>query len=84
MTAEKHDPTDAEETGLPCHHGKAGVGSTSTARWLRREFVILLTGRRFDPYSGYAAVEAAVFPALSNEETLAAFASEFSTAFGQS
>ena len=44
------------------------------------DFVILLSGRRYDPHSGYAGAEAAVFPALSNTETLAAFAGEFSTA----
>ena len=42
------------------------------------EFVVVLTGRRFDPTFGYAGAEAALFPALSEPEAVAAFVGQFS------
>jgi nickel-dependent lactate racemase len=79
VTAETHDPADPKRL--------AYLATTSGGRrvYLNRslveaDFAILLTGRRYDPYSGYAGAEAAVFPALSNAETLAELAGEFTTA----
>ena len=43
------------------------------------DFVVVLTGRGYDPLTGYAGAEAAIFPALADEETRAAFAGEFTT-----
>jgi nickel-dependent lactate racemase len=79
VTAETHDPTDAKKLAYLATT-KAGRRLYLNRSLVEAEFVILLTGRRYDPYSGYAGAENAVFPALSNEETRTAFASEFSTA----
>jgi hypothetical protein len=40
---------------------------------------VILSGRRYDPYSGYAGAYAALFPELSNEETRTALAGKFRT-----
>ncbi|WP_171473347.1 lactate racemase domain-containing protein [Frigoriglobus tundricola] len=76
VTAETHDPADPKKL--------AYLATTKGGRrlYLNRSLVdadvaVLLTGRRFDPHSGYAGAEAAVFPALSNEEARAALAGEF-------
>ena len=76
VTAETHDPADVKKL--------AYLATTQTERrvYLNRslvdaDFAVLLTGRRFDPQSGYAGAEAAVFPLLSNTEAQAALAGEF-------
>ena len=76
VTAETHDPADPKKL--------AYLATTQTERrlYLNRslvdaDFAILLTGRRFDPQSGYAGAESAIFPALSNDESRAALAGEF-------
>jgi nickel-dependent lactate racemase len=79
VTTETHDPTDAKKLAYLATT-KAGRRLYLNRSLVEAEFVILLTGRRYDPYSGYAGAENAVFPVLSNEETRAAFAGEFSTA----
>jgi nickel-dependent lactate racemase len=79
VTAETHDPTDAKKLAYLATT-KGGRRLYLNRSLVEAEFVVLLTGRRYDPYSGYAGAENAIFPALSNEETLAAFACEFSTA----
>lgn len=78
VTAETHDPADAKRLAYLATT-KAGRRLYLNRSLVEADFVILLTGRRFDPYSGYAGAENAVFPALSNEETLAGFLGEFST-----
>jgi|SRR5579883_772730 len=79
VTAETHDPTDAKKLAYLATT-KGGRRIYLNRSLVEADFVILLTGRRFDPYSGYAGAENAIFPALSNEETRTAFAGEFSTA----
>ena len=79
MTAETHDPADAKKLAYLATT-KGGRRVYLNRSLVEADFVILLTGRRFDPYSGYAGAENALFPALSNEETRAAFAGEFTTA----
>lgn len=78
VRTEVHDP--AETTKL------AYLASTKAGRrlYLNRtlvdaDFVVVVTGRGYDPLTGYAGAEVALFPALSNEETRAAFAGQFST-----
>ncbi len=78
VKAETHDPTDPKKL--------AYLATTKSGRrlYLNRtlvegDFIILLTGRRYDPHAGYAGAEAAVFPALASEETRAAFEGEFTT-----
>jgi nickel-dependent lactate racemase len=76
VTTETHDPADAKKL--------AYLATTTGGRrvYLNRslvaaDFMILLTGRRYDPHSGYAGAGAAVFPTLSNVETQTALAGEF-------
>ncbi|MBN9118291.1 MAG: DUF2088 domain-containing protein [Planctomycetes bacterium] len=79
VTAETHDPADAKKLAYLATT-KGGRRLYLNRSLVEADFVVLLTGRRFDPFSGYAGAEAAVFPALSNEETRTALAGEFSTA----
>jgi nickel-dependent lactate racemase len=75
--AEVHDPADPRKLAYLAST-KAGRRVYLSRTLVEAEFVILLTGRGYDPVSGYAGAESAVFPAMSNEETRAAFAGEFS------
>jgi nickel-dependent lactate racemase len=75
--AEVHDPADPRKLAYLAST-KAGRRVYLNRTLVEAEFVILLTGRGYDPVSGYAGAESAVFPALSNEETRAGFAGEFS------
>jgi nickel-dependent lactate racemase len=66
VTAETHDPADEKR--------RAYLATTRGGRrvYLNRTLVeadapILLTGRGYDPLTGYAGAEAAVFPGLSGE-----------------
>jgi nickel-dependent lactate racemase len=43
------------------------------------DFVVVLTGRRYDPTTGYAGAEVALFPALGDAETLAGYVGQFRT-----
>lgn len=79
VTAETHDPADPKKLAYLATT-KGGRRLYLNRSLVEADFMIWLTGRRFDPYSGYAGAEAAIFPALSNEETRAALAGEFSTA----
>ncbi len=78
VTAETHDPADAKKLAYLATT-KGGRRLYLNRSLVDADFMILLTGRRYDPHAGYAGAEAAVFPALSNEETRAAFVGEFST-----
>jgi nickel-dependent lactate racemase len=78
VQTEIHDPTERQKL--------AYLASTKSGRriYLNRtlvdaDFVILLTGRRYDPLTGYAGAEAALFPALSDEESRKSLAGEFTT-----
>jgi nickel-dependent lactate racemase len=78
VRTEIHDPTDRRKL--------AYLATTSGGRrvYLNRtlvdaDFVVVLSGRDFDPHTGYAGAEASIFPALSDEETRESFAGEFST-----
>jgi nickel-dependent lactate racemase len=82
VTAETHDPADAKKLAYLATT-KGGRRLYLNRSLVEADFFIWLTGRRYDPFSGYAGAEAAVFPALSNEETRAAFAGEFSTSAPQ-
>jgi nickel-dependent lactate racemase len=77
VTAETHAPADRKKL--------AYLASTKTGRrvYLNRtlveaDFVILLTGRGYDPLSGYAGAEGAVFPGLGDAEARAGFEGKFS------
>jgi nickel-dependent lactate racemase len=67
LTAETHDPADERK--------RAYLATTRGGRraYLNRTLVeadaaVLLTGRGYDPLTGYAGAEAAVFPALAGAE----------------
>jgi len=79
VRTEIHDPTDRPKL--------AYLATTSAGRriYLNRtlvdaDFAIVLSGRGYDPLTGYAGAECAIFPALSDEETRDSFAGQFSTA----
>jgi hypothetical protein len=70
---EVHDPDTPEKV--------AYLGNTKSGRriYLNRtlveaEFVVVLSGRRFDPRFGYTGAEVSLFPVLSNAETRKEFA----------
>jgi nickel-dependent lactate racemase len=70
---EVHDPADVKKL--------AYLGTTKAGRrvYLNRslveaEFVVVLSGRKFDRTTGYAGAEASLFPVLSDAETRAEFA----------
>jgi nickel-dependent lactate racemase len=78
VTTETHDPANRQRL--------AYLATTKDGRrvYLNRtlweaDFNIVLSGRGYDPHSGYTGAENAIFPALSDEETRAALAGEFTT-----
>ncbi len=76
VTAETHDPADPKKLAYLATT-KGGRRLYLNRSLVDADVVVMLTGRRFDPHSGYDGAEAAVFPALSNEEARAALAGEF-------
>lgn len=77
LHVEEHDPAEPRKLAYLAST-KAGRRVYLNRTLVEAEFVILLTGRGYDPISGYAGAESAVFPAMSNDETRAAFAGDFS------
>jgi len=78
VKAETHDPADRTKL--------AYLATTQSERrvYLNRElveadYVVVLSGRRYDPLTGYAGAEAAVYPALAGDEVRAAVAGKFET-----
>jgi nickel-dependent lactate racemase len=79
VNTEVHDPTDRNKL--------AYLASTGGGRrvYLNRtlvdaDFVVVVSGRDFDPLTGYAGAEAAVFPALADAEILHSFEGQYTTA----
>ena len=70
---EVHDPTDVKKLAY-LNTTQAGRRIYLNRTLVEAEFVVVLSGRRFDPYSGYAGAESALFPVLSNAETRKEFA----------
>src|SRR6266540_4693863 len=76
VTAETHDPADRKKL--------AYLASTKEGRrvYLNRtvvetDFIVVLTGRRFDPVRVYAGAEVALYPELADEEIRAANAGPY-------
>ncbi|MCS7022287.1 MAG: lactate racemase domain-containing protein [Gemmataceae bacterium] len=76
VNLERHDPSDRSKL--------AYLASTARGRrlYLNRtlvdaDFVIVLSGRRYDPRTGYGGAETSIFPDLADAETRSAFASRF-------
>jgi nickel-dependent lactate racemase len=77
VTAETHDPADRKKLAyLATTKGGRRVYLNRTL--VESDFIIALTGRRFDPVRRYAGAEVAIFPSLSDEETIAANAGPYS------
>ena len=74
---EVHDPTDRKKLAYLAST-KAGRRVYLNRTLVEADFVVLLTGRGYDPVSGYAGAESAVFPALGDEEVRAGVAGNFS------
>ncbi len=78
VTAETHDPATPQKLMyLATTKGERRVYLNRTVA--EADFVVVLAGRRYDPHSGYAGAETALFPALSNDETRVALLGEFSS-----
>lgn len=78
VKTEVHDPVDRQKL--------AYLAATQSGRrlYMNRtlvdaDFIVVISGRRYDPLTGYSGAGASVFPALADEEARAAFAGEFST-----
>lgn len=78
VKTEIHDPTDRQKLAYLAS-SKSGRRLYLNRTLVDADFIIVLTGRRYDPLSGYAGAEVAVFPALADEEIRNSFVGEFST-----
>ena len=73
VTAETHDPADRAKLAYLATT-KAGRRVYLNRTLVEADFNVILTGRGYDPVTGYSGAEAAVFPALADEELRAAAA----------
>jgi nickel-dependent lactate racemase len=78
LTAETHDPSDRTKLAYLATT-KSGRRVYLNRTLVEADFMILLTGRGYDPLTGYAGAEAAVFPALGDDEIRGEFAGDFSS-----
>ena len=69
---EVHDPADVKKVAY-LTTTKAGRRVYLNRTLVEAEFVVVLSGRRFDPATGYTGAECSLFPALSNAETRTEF-----------
>lgn len=76
VRVEVHDPKDRKKLAYLATT-KAGRRVYLNRTLVESDFVVLLTGRRYDPVFGYAGAEAAVFPVLADEEARAAHTGQF-------
>jgi nickel-dependent lactate racemase len=78
LTAETHDPGDRKKLAyLATTKGGRRIYLNRTL--VEADFIVVLTGRRYDPLSGYAGAEVAIFPTLGDEEIRGAFAGKLSS-----
>ena len=78
VRTEIHDPTDRRKLAYLATTGK-GRRVYLNRTLVDADFAIVLSGRGYDPLTGYAGAEGAIFPTLSDEETRESFAGQFST-----
>jgi nickel-dependent lactate racemase len=76
VTAETHDPADRKKLAYLATT-KAGRRIYLNRTLVEADFIIVLTGRRFDPVRKYAGAEIALYPDLADEEIIAANAGPF-------
>jgi nickel-dependent lactate racemase len=75
---EVHDPEERKNLAyLATTKGGRRIYLNRTL--VEADFVVVLTGRRYDPTTGYAGAEVALFPALGDAETLAGCVGQFRT-----
>lgn len=77
VKTEIHDPTNRGRLAYLATT-QAGRRLYLNRTLVEADFLIVLSGRGYDPTSGYSGAEAAIFPTFADEETQAAFADEFS------
>lgn len=76
VTAEIHDPTNRKKLAyLATTKGGRRIYLNRTL--VEADFIIVLTGRRYDPVRGYAGAEVSLYPELADEEIIAANAGPF-------
>jgi nickel-dependent lactate racemase len=75
---ETHDPTDRRKLAYLATTG-GGRRVYLNRTLVDADFVVVLSGRAYDPLTGYAGAEAAIFPTFSDEETRESLAGQFST-----
>ena len=78
VRTEVHDPADRNKLAYLAST-KAGRRLYLNRTLLDADFVVVLSGREYDPMSGYAGAESAIFPALADEDTRAAFRGQFTS-----
>ena len=78
VRTEVHDPADRKKLAYLAST-KAGRRLYLNRTLLDADFVVVISGREYDPLTGYAGAESAIFPALSDEETRDAFAGQFTS-----
>lgn len=76
VTAEIHDPTNRKKLAyLATTKGGRRIYLNRTL--VEADFIVVLTGRQFDPVRGYAGAEVALYPELADEEIIAANAGPY-------
>ena len=78
VRTEIHDPADRQKLAYLATTGE-GRRIYLNRTLVDADFIIVLSGRGYDPLTGYAGAEASIFPVLSDEETRESFAGQFST-----
>jgi nickel-dependent lactate racemase len=78
VRTEVHDPAERKKLAYLATTG-GGRRLYLNRTLVEADFVIVVSGRDYDPLTGYAGAEAAVFPALADEETRNSVAGQLST-----
>ena len=78
LRLEVHDPEDAKKLGYLATT-KSGIRVYLNRTLVESEFVLALTGRRFDPTYGHWGAETALYPLLGDGEALASVVGKFRT-----
>jgi len=78
VRTEIHDPTDRNKLAYLATTG-GGRRVYLNRTLVDADFVVVLSGRAYDPLTGYAGAEAAIFPAMADTEPLDSVAGQFST-----
>jgi nickel-dependent lactate racemase len=78
VQTEVHDPTDRNKLAYLAST-KAGRRLYLNRTLVEADFVIVLSGLGYDPFTGYSGAETAVFPALADAEVLHSFEGQLSS-----